>query len=90
MKANVGVEFWFHTFLISVLKESVWKASPPPPSQGALPKVAFLNLDAAEPQCSAKGALEFRETKICNYGRVLLTVLNLYVRIKNSSGDILH
>jgi len=38
-----------------------------------------LKSGSAEPQCSARGCQELRETKD---GRVLLEVLTLYVRIK--------
>ena len=42
----------------------------------------FLKLGSAEPRGSAKWCQRFRETKLRNGGQVLLTVLNLYVRIK--------
>jgi hypothetical protein len=41
-----------------------------------------LNLGSAEPRVSAKECQGFRETKVRNGGRVLLAVLNLYVRIQ--------
>jgi len=53
-------------------------------------KAVFLKLGSAEPQLTAKGCQGFGETKICNGGRVLLGVLNLYLRIKSSCGDIRH
>jgi len=42
----------------------------------------FLELGAAEPLVTAMEYLEFRETKRVNGGRILLTVVNLYVRIE--------
>jgi hypothetical protein len=42
----------------------------------------FRNLGSSEPQGSAKGCQVFQEMKMRNGGRVLLVVLNLYVRIK--------
>jgi hypothetical protein len=46
------------------------------------PRTVFLKLVSVEPQGSAKGCQGLRETKVHNGGRVLLAVLNLYVRIK--------
>ena len=46
-------------------------------------RAVFLKLGTAGPQVSAKGCQEFRETKIRNGERLLLAVLNLYVRIKS-------
>ena len=48
----------------------------------SIPRTVFLKLVSAEPRGSAKGSYGFRETKVYNGGRVLLAVLNLYVRIK--------
>lgn len=42
----------------------------------------FLELGSAEPLVSAKGYLRFRETKRVNGERVLLAVVNLFVRIE--------
>jgi hypothetical protein len=44
-------------------------------------KPVFLKLSFAEPHVSAKGCQGFRETEMCNGGRVLLAVRNLYVRV---------
>jgi hypothetical protein len=42
----------------------------------------FLKLGSSETQGSAKGCQVFRGTKTRNDGKVLLAVLNLYVRIE--------
>ena len=43
--------------------------------------VVLLKLGSAEPRRSEKGSQGFRETKMCNGGRVILAALNLYVLI---------
>jgi hypothetical protein len=41
----------------------------------------FIELGSSETPVYAKWCLEFRETKMLNGGRVLLAVVNMYVRI---------
>jgi hypothetical protein len=41
----------------------------------------FLEMRSVEPLVSAEGCLGLRGTKMVNGGRVLLAVINLYVRI---------
>ena len=53
-------------------------------------KTMFLKIGFAELQDSTKWCHGFRETKTRNWRRLLLTVLNLYVRIKIRVGDIRH
>ena len=42
-------------------------------------KAVFLKLGSAKPKLTPKGCQGFRNTKMCNSGRVLLGALNLYL-----------